>query len=125
MKLELLKEMFEKMVIPKDASLIPTYYHKDFVLFANGGQMNYQEYLVFHEEIYQTPIQYKVKYHEETFVEQENKIAGRMWITTERPHEKPQEIEVLLIAEYKDNKLYRIWELTYPDWSKLPAFENI
>ncbi|HAT9524378.1 TPA: nuclear transport factor 2 family protein, partial [Legionella pneumophila subsp. pneumophila] len=24
----------------------------------------------------------------------------------------------------KDEKIYRLWELTYPDWSKLPAFSN-
>jgi len=23
----------------------------------------------------------------------------------------------------RDDKIYRIWELIYPDWSNLPAFE--
>jgi hypothetical protein len=46
-----------------------------------------------------------------------------VWITTSRPNEAHKKIEVILIAQYKDNKIYRMWELTYPDWSKLPAFQ--
>lgn len=125
MKKELLKEMFQKMVVPKDASLIPTYYHKDFLLITNEIEMDYNEFLSMHEEVYQTPIEYKVEYHEETFLEEGDKVAGRIWITTQRPSEKPKKLEVILIAIYNESKLYRLWELTYPDWSTLPAFENI
>ncbi len=121
--IKLLKEMFSEMVVQKDASLIPKYYHEDFLLYANGQLMNYKKYLEFHEAIYQTPIQYQIAYDEETLIEQGNKVAGRVWITTSRPNESPQKIEVILIAKYKDGKIYRLWELTYPDWSKLPAFE--
>jgi hypothetical protein len=41
----------------------------------------------------------------------------------QRPSEPAKKIEVILIAEYKDGKIYRLWELTYPDWSQLPAFK--
>ncbi len=60
-----------------------------------------------------------------TLLEQGNKVAGRLFITTKRPNEEAQEIEVMLIAEYKGNKLYRVWELTYPDWSKMKAFKKV
>ena len=55
-------------------------------------------------------------------LEENEKVAGRIWITTSRSNETPKKIEVILIAQFKDNKIYRLWELTYPDWSKLPAF---
>ena len=125
MSIKLLKEMFQKMVLPKDASLIPKYYDKGFILYANGQEMDYRSYLELHESVYQTPIQYNVEYDEETFLEEGDKVSLRMWITTSRPNEPPQEIEVILIAQYKEGKLYRVWELTYPDWSKMPAFENL
>lgn len=45
-----------------------------------------------------------------------------MWITIQTPGEKPKKLEVILIAEFKDGKIHRLWELTYPDWSKLSEF---
>lgn len=86
--------------------------------------MNYATFLEFHIKYYRTQIKYKVEYDEETLLEQGNKIAGRIWITTERPNEPARKLELILIAEYKDHKIYRLWELTYPDWSKLPAFKE-
>lgn len=121
-KIHLLKEMFSEMVIKKDASLIPKYYHKDFLLYTNGIEMDYSAYVTMHENIYKSSIEYSVKYDDETLFDKADKVAGRIWITTKKPGELVKEIEVLLIAEYKEDKLYRLWELTYPDWSKLPEF---
>ena len=122
MYLTKLKEMFEKMVIKKDASLIPFYYHQDFLLYTNEQVTDYNAFLKSHQEYYKTSIQYEVEYDEETLLEENEKVAGRIWITTSRSNETPKKIEVILIAQFKDNKIYRLWELTYPDWSKLPAF---
>jgi hypothetical protein len=110
-----LKEMFHEMVLRKDTSLIPYYYHPDFILYTNDQKTDYQAFLESHEKYYATPIKYEIEYDNETFLEQGDKIAGRVWITTTRPTETAKKIEVILI--------YRLWELTYPDWSKLPAFK--
>lgn len=124
MYIELLKLMFTEMVLNKDASKIPQYYHEEFVMYSNQERMDYQEFYTAHQRYYATPIQYKIAYDEETLIEQGKKVAGRVWITTKLPSEPAKEIEVMLIAEYKDNKIYRLWELTFPDWSKLPAFQD-
>jgi hypothetical protein len=47
-----------------------------------------------------------------------------MWITTARPNEPEKKLEVMLVMQYKEDKIYRVWELTYPDWAKLPAFKE-
>lgn len=94
------------------------------LVYTNGQVINYASFLESHGTYYKTPIQYNIKYDDETFVIQDNRIACRMWITTSRPNESPKEIEVILISEYKEGKIYRLWELTYPDWSKLPAFQT-
>lgn len=117
-----LKEMFENMVLKKDASLIPHYYHPQFLLYTNGQTTTYQEFLSSHQSYYATAKQYDVEYDPSTFLEHDNKVAGRLWITVAVPGQIPKRIEVILIAEYKDNKIYRLWELTYPDWSQLPEF---
>lgn len=121
----LLKEMFTKVTLEKNDKAIPLYYDKDFELKSNGKSMKFDEFLQVHQAIYKTPIQYKIRYDEETFIEHDNKVAGRLFITTKRPNESSHEIEVILVAEYKDNKLYRVWELTYPDWSQMKAFQKV
>lgn len=120
----LLKEMFEKVTIQKSDKAISLYYDKHFELYSNGKKMSYEEFLQMHHDVFKTSIQYKVRYDEDTFVEQGNKVAGRLFITTKKPNESAREIEVILIAEYKESKLLRLWELTYPDWSKLKAFQK-
>jgi len=124
MTIKLMKEMFEKMVIKKDASLISQYYHYEFLLTTNGEKVDYEKFLKDHETYYKTDIQYKIEYEEETLLESKNKVAGRIWITTKRPDEPANKLEVMLIAEYREGKIYRLWELVYPDWKQLPAFKK-
>lgn len=116
--------MFSQMVIRKDAALISTYYHKDFLLITNGQEINYSTFYQDHVSYYATEITYQVRYDEETLLEQGDRVAGRIWITVKKPAETEKEIEVLLIAKYKEDKLYRLWELTYPDWSQLMEFKD-
>ncbi|MCH9613142.1 MAG: hypothetical protein S4CHLAM102_16480 [Chlamydiia bacterium] len=120
---ELLKEMFHEMVLKKNASLIPHYYDEDFLLYTNEQEMNYETYLKLHEELYATPIEYMVEYDEERFVEEGEKLAGRMWITVTKPDQPARRLEVILICEYKGKKLYRLHELTFPDWSQEKHFD--
>lgn len=121
---ELLREMFQKMVVQKNASLIPTYYHPEFLLYTNGIAQDYQHFLASHIEYYATDIHYAVEYDDETWVEQDDRLAARVFITITKPNQPPRKIEVILIAQYKENKLYRLWELTYPDWSQMSAFQT-
>ncbi len=123
MYIMLLKEMFETVVLKKNASLIPKYYHEEFLLYTNGQEMNYISFLESHYSYFKTPISYEIDFDENTILEQNERLACRVWITTKMPEEAAKKIEVILIAEYKDDKLYRLWELTYPDWSQLPAFQ--
>lgn len=124
MYIEKLKKMFSEMVLLKNVNLIPVYYHPDMLLYTNEQITDYNEFFESHKIYYASSIQYQVEYDENTFFENENKVAGRMWITVTRPNEMPKKLEVILICEFKDDKIYRVWELTYPDWSKMPAFAS-
>ncbi len=119
----LLKEMFTQMVEKKNASLIPHYFHTEFLLYSNGKIMDYQDTVDYHEEVYKTPVQYQVDFEEGTVLESGEKVAARLMITTSKPGEDTIPLEIILIAEYKDDKIHRVWELTYPDWSQLERFE--
>jgi hypothetical protein len=119
-----LREMFDRMVIRKDAELARVYYHPDFRLHTNGQVQDYAAFAAGHETVYATGITYDIRYDEAAWVESEDRVAGRLWITTQRPGEAAVEIEVILVATYVDGMLHRLWELTWPDWSRLEAFET-
>ena len=39
-------------------------------------------------------------------------------------NEQAKKLEVILLVRYKNKKIDRVWELTYPDWSEIPAFQE-
>jgi hypothetical protein len=120
----LLREMFEQMVVQKDAAAVDRFYHPSFVMFSNGVTQDFEAFAASHRAVYETPISYSVEYDEEAWVESADKVAGRVWITTSRPGEDPTRIEVVLIAAFTDGRISRVWETTWPSWNELPAFET-
>ncbi|MGE3253572.1 hypothetical protein, partial [Pseudonocardia sp.] len=95
----------------------------DFVLTTNGQAQDLAEFRAGHERVYPTAITYRVEYDETCWVEAGDRLAARVWITTQRPDEPPHRIEVVLVAEYRAGRLLRLHELTWPDWSRLAAFD--
>ncbi|MGO4445941.1 nuclear transport factor 2 family protein [Mycobacterium sp. 2YAF39] len=124
MSVAVLREMFEQMVVGKDGAAIDRFYDPSFVMYSNGVTQNFDEFSASHRTIYATPISYAIEYDEEAWVEAEDRVAGRVWITTSRPSESPTRIEVVLIATFKDGRITRIWETTWPSWNDLPAFDT-
>lgn len=119
-----LKSMFNEMVVHKDISVMPKYYDRSFVLYSNGQSMNYETYYKGHAKIYKTPIQYRIRFDPQTIVDQGDKVAARLFITTQLPRQQAKKIEVILVAQYRAGKIVRLWELTYPNWVKLKAFRS-
>ncbi|QUR66698.1 nuclear transport factor 2 family protein [Mycobacterium spongiae] len=124
MSVALLREMFDRMVVAKDAELIEHYYDPDLVMCSNGLSQTFGEFRDAHRELYATPIAYAVEYDEDAWVEAPDKVAGRVWITTSRPDEQPTRIEVVLIASYRNGRIHRIWETTWPSWRDIAALED-
>jgi hypothetical protein len=124
MSVALLREMFDQMVIAKNAELVERYYHPDFVMHSDGLTQDFTEFHESHRQIYSTPISYEIEYDEQAWVEAEARVAGRVWITTSRPDEEPTRIEVALIAAFRDGRIHRIWETTWPSWRNVASLEN-
>lgn len=123
--LSLFKAMFANMVVKKNIQLCSTYYAKDFQLYTNGIKQNYQQFCDGHKKIYATSIQYKVRYDDETFVDHNNRVAGRMWISVKHPGKPWSKIQVIVIAKYNAGKISKLWELTYPNWAKMKTFKKL
>jgi SnoaL-like domain len=104
----LLREMFDNMVVAKDAGLVERYYDPDFVMHSDGLIQHFTEFQDSHRDIYATPISYAIEYDEHAWVEAPDKVAGRVWITTSRPGQQPTRIEVVLIAAFRDGRIHRV-----------------
>ena len=112
------------MVVAKNAELIEHYYDPDFVMYSDGLAQNFTEFRDSHREIYTTSIDYAIEYDEQAWVETADKVAGRVFITTSRSGEQPTRIEVILIAAYRDGRIHRVWETTWPSWRNVAALES-
>ncbi|WP_124709207.1 nuclear transport factor 2 family protein [Gordonia insulae] len=119
-----LKEMFDQMVVRKDADLIGRYYHPDFVMTSDGLTEEFADFADGHRRVYATDIAYAIEYDEDAWVDAGDRVAGRVWITTSRPGETPTRIEVVLIASYLDGRIHRVWETTWPSWRTVDALES-
>jgi fatty-acyl-CoA synthase len=119
-----MREMFTRMVEAKDVSLVDTYYDPEFELATNGQTQDLAAFRAGHERVYPTAITYAVDYDEDAWVEAGDRIGGRVWITTQRPGEDATRIEVLFLATYRSGRVLRLTELTWPDWSRLAAFDT-
>lgn len=116
---QLLREMFTRMVIAKNVNLIDTYYHPDFLLHTNGTIQNLEQFRAGHARVYPTQISYSVEYDGTSWIETSDQVGARVWITTSRPDLPATRIEVILLAHYRDGLLWRLQELTWPDWRSL------
>jgi hypothetical protein len=121
---ELLQRMFDEMVLPKDADACARFYHPDFVLESNGQVQDYRAFLEGHRRVYATDIRYAVRYDEASWVEEGDRLAVRMWISVGQGAQSSRELQVVLVATYRDGLIARLVELTWPDWSQLEALAS-
>jgi hypothetical protein len=61
----LLREMFDQMVVAKNAELVERYYDRDFAMYSDGLTQNFTEFRDSHREIYATSINYAIEYDEQ------------------------------------------------------------
>jgi len=123
-KRHLLREMFTRMVIAKNVDLIDTYYHPEFLLFTNGTTQNLEEFRAGHARVYPTQITYDVEYDDTSWIVTSEQVGVRVWITTARPDLPATRMEVILLAHYRDGLLWRLQELTWPDWRTVGDLEK-
>jgi predicted ester cyclase len=110
---EKLKTVFQATLIEQNPNAISRYYHPDLRLYTNGKKMDFDTYVKTHQGMYKPGISYEFTYDKATIVQEGEKVATRLWLT-ELPSQKM--VEVILIVEFKGDQIYRLWELTYPDW---------
>lgn len=116
---ELVKKMIKEVTLKKRAEKIGSYYSKDFILYSNGTEIKFKDFKSKYDEIYKNPIEYVIKEPHTKIFAKNDKVTAHLLVTIKKPNVKPKELEVILIAQIKDGKIFRIWELVYPDWQRI------
>lgn len=118
--IKIFKEMFSEFAEKRDMSKIDHYYSNDFLLDSNHKIYDYPVYKKQQTDIFKTLKNLKVINYDDLFAKND-KVVSRMTIELTNKDSKVDTYYVILIAQLKNNKIYRIWEVTYPSWSeKLP-----
>lgn len=124
MSVALLREMFDRMVVAKNAELIEHYYDPDFLMYSDGLSQSFAKFRDSHRKLLRHGDQLRGRIRRARMGRGPDKVAGRVWITTSRPGEEPTRIEVVLIAAYRNGRIHRIWETTWPSWRNVAALDD-
>jgi hypothetical protein len=118
--MQLVKEMFSQVSEKRDISKIDAYYSQDFMLVSNNDSFNYKVYKKQQADIFKILAKLEVLHYDDMFAKND-KVVANMAIRLTLKNKTTHTFYVMLIAQIKDHKIYRIWEITYPTWSdKLP-----
>jgi predicted ester cyclase len=87
----------------------------DFEMFSNDVHWDLQTYKQYHVESYENRKQIQVDILD--IFGQADRVAGRVSITLMDLQDNKREFQVMFIAQIKDGRVFRLWELTYPHWN--------
>lgn len=119
--INILKSMFHNVSEAKNIKEFDKYYDKNFILESNGQTFNYTVYKKQQAEIFNTIKSLTILKYDDVF-SSGDKVATRINIKLVKNSGEILNFYVILIAQIKNNKIYRMWELTYPGWNdKLPT----
>jgi hypothetical protein len=110
-----MREIVTRMVEAESTSLLDAYYDPDFLLTVNGRSQDLAAFRAEHKRVQRTGITFAVTYDEDSWVEGQDCLAGRIWITTYRACGQAVRIEALFVAAYRSGRLLRLTALTWPD----------
>ena len=79
-----MREIVTRMVEAESSSLLDAYYDPDFLLTVNGRSKDLAAFRAEHERVQRTGITFAATYDEDSWVEGQDGLAGRIWITTHR-----------------------------------------
>lgn len=120
--IQLVKDMFSQVSEARDMSKFDQFYSKDFVLVSNNKTYDYENYKKGQEDIFKVLQSLKVLSYDDIFAEND-KVVSRMSIKLTKKTGETHIFYLIAIIHVKDNKIDRVWEITYPTWSdKLPSW---
>lgn len=112
-KISLVKRLFDSAE-RLDAEAIDELFTPEFIMVSNDVEWDFQTFKDYHIESYKTRKSIQVEYHD--IFCSDDREAARVNIVLTDHSDASKEFMVMLIAQITDNRIHRLWELTFPHW---------
>ncbi len=111
--IELVKRLFDS-ARRLDAEAIDELFTAEFVMVSNDVEWNFQQFKDYHVESYKTRKAIDVSYGD--IFCKDNKVSARVTISLRDQDDATKEFQVILIAHVSNDRIDRLWEVTFPHW---------
>ena len=111
--IELVKRLFDSAT-NLDANAIDDLLTPDFQMYSNDVNWDFKTFKDYHVENYKTRKSLEIVYHD--IFCKNDRVAARVNITLTNLDGGVHEFQVMLIAQIRDQRIYHLWELTFPHW---------
>lgn len=122
--ISIVKQMFTEVSEKRDLSKFDDFYARDFLLVSNNKKYGYEVYKKQQQDIFKKLASLKVLSYEDIFAAND-KVVSRMSIKLNMKDGVTHTFYLIAIFRLKNDKIDRIWEITYPTWEdKLERKKN-
>lgn len=108
--IDFLKNTIVKHILSKEFEGLLIHIHPDFLLSFNQYKIDQKNLGKIFD--YLQKIDYKIEYLNDCFFETAEKCAGKVIVTFVGPDSVRNRVKVFLITEFKENKLFRLWQIS-------------
>lgn len=111
--IDLVKRLFDS-ASRLDANAMDELFTPDFQMYSNDVHWDYKTFKEYHVESYKTRKAIDFTHHD-IFCDKD-KVAARVDIVLTDLNGATKEFQVIIIAHIADNRIHRLWEVTFPHW---------
>lgn len=97
-----------------DAQAIDELLAPEFQMYSNDVQWDFKTFKDYHVDSYKTRKSIDIDY-EDIFC-RGDRVAARVTIKIADHNGEDKEFMVILIAQIADDRIHRLWEVTFPHW---------
>jgi len=115
--ISLIKELFNEYAEKLDSSKLDNYFSKNFILISNNEQDSYAKFKKEQTLLFNNLKSLKVLSIDD-LIAKDNKVVGRVSIKLTPKSGEPQIYYNIFIAQIKDHKIEKMWEVLYPSWDE-------
>jgi hypothetical protein len=113
----LIKALFTEYAEKLDSSKLDNYFSKNFILVSNNEQDNYAKFKKEQTLLFNNLQSLKMLSIDD-LIAKDNKVVGRVSLKLTPKSGEPQVYYDIFIAQIKDHKIEKMWEVLYPSWDE-------
>lgn len=113
----MIKELFTEYAEKLDNSKLDNYFSKNFILVSNNEQDNYAKFKKEQTLLFNNLKSFKLLSMDD-LIAKDDKVVGRVSLKLTPKSGAPKIYYDIFIAQIKDHKIEKMWEVLYPSWDE-------